>query len=35
LWERGEQLYRFCHEKLDSAQARIEDLAQRVETAKP
>ena len=35
LWERGEQLYRFCLEKLDSAQGRIEDLAQRVESAKP
>jgi exodeoxyribonuclease VII small subunit len=35
LWERGEELYRFCVEKLDSAQGRIEELAQRVEAAKP
>lgn len=35
LWERGEQLYRFCLEKLDSAQGRIEELANRVEAAKP
>jgi exodeoxyribonuclease VII small subunit len=34
LWERGEELYRFCLEKLDSAQGRIEELASRVEAAK-
>jgi exodeoxyribonuclease VII small subunit len=26
LWERGEELHRFCLEKLDSAQGRIEAL---------
>ena len=35
LWERGEELYRFCVGKLDSAQGRIEELATRVEAAKP
>jgi exodeoxyribonuclease VII small subunit len=35
LWERGERLYRFCLGKLDSAQGKIEDLASRVEAAKP
>ena len=35
LWERGEELYRFCLERLDSAQGRIDELASRVEAAKP
>jgi exodeoxyribonuclease VII small subunit len=35
LWERGEELYRFCVGKLDSAQGKIEELASRVEAAKP
>ena len=35
LWERGEELYRFCLDKLDSAQGKIEDLASRVDAAKP
>jgi exodeoxyribonuclease VII small subunit len=35
LWERGEELYRFCVTKLDTAQGRIEELATRVEAAKP
>ena len=26
LWERGEELHRFCLEKLESAQGRIEAL---------
>jgi exodeoxyribonuclease VII small subunit len=26
LWERGEELHRFCLEKLDTAQSRIEAL---------
>lgn len=29
LWERGEELYRYCLSKLDSAQGRIEELAKR------
>ena len=35
LWERGEELYRFCLERLDAAQGRVEELAQRVEAQKP
>jgi exodeoxyribonuclease VII small subunit len=35
LWERGEELYRLCSEKLDSAQGKIEDLARRVEAVRP
>jgi exodeoxyribonuclease VII small subunit len=35
LWERGEELYRFCLGKLDAAHGRIEDLARRAETVKP
>jgi exodeoxyribonuclease VII small subunit len=35
LWERGEELYRFCAAKLDSAQGRIEELAKRVEAVSP
>jgi exodeoxyribonuclease VII small subunit len=27
LWERGEELYRFCLAKLDAAHGRIEQLA--------
>ena len=29
LWERGEDLYRFCVGKLDAAHGRIEELAKR------
>ncbi len=35
LWERGEELYRLCQGRLDAAQGRIEELATRVEAAKP
>lgn len=35
LWERGEELYTLCAGKLDAAQGRIEELASRVEAAKP
>ena len=35
LWERGEELYRFCKKRLDAAEGKIEDLASRVEAAKP
>jgi exodeoxyribonuclease VII small subunit len=27
LWERGEELYRFCIAKLEAAEGRIEELA--------
>ena len=29
LWERGEELYRFCRARLDAAHGKIEDLARR------
>ena len=35
LWERGEELYRFCVDRLDSAQGKIEDLARKVESLRP
>lgn len=35
LWERGEELYRLCAAKLDSAQGRIDELARRVEAVRP
>ena len=35
LWQRGEELYRFCNEKLDAAQGEIEELASRAEAAAP
>jgi exodeoxyribonuclease VII small subunit len=31
LWERGEELYRLCADRLSSAQGRIEELARRTE----
>ena len=35
LWERGDELYRFCVGKLDAAQGKIESLRDRVEAARP
>jgi exodeoxyribonuclease VII small subunit len=35
LWERGEELYKLCAGKLDAAQGKIEELARRVDSAKP
>jgi exodeoxyribonuclease VII small subunit len=35
LWERGEELYRICVGKLDSAQGKVEELARRVDAARP
>ena len=32
LWERGEELLRFCLARLDTAQGKIEELARRTET---
>jgi len=34
LWQRGEELYRFCKERLDTAEGKIEDLASRVDATK-
>jgi len=35
LWQRGEELYRFCRGKLDAAEGEIEELAKRVADAAP
>ncbi|MBV8065052.1 MAG: exodeoxyribonuclease VII small subunit [Actinobacteria bacterium] len=35
LWERGEALYAFCRAKLDAAKGKVEELARRVEQARP
>jgi exodeoxyribonuclease VII small subunit len=35
LWERGEHLYRHCVAKLEAAEARIEELGKRTESARP
>jgi exodeoxyribonuclease VII small subunit len=35
LWQRGEELYRFCLGRLDAAQGEIEELAKRVQAAEP
>lgn len=33
LWERGEELYRFCAAHLEAAEGRIEELSNRVSDA--
>ncbi len=35
LWERGEDLYRFCTAQLEAAEGRIDELAKRVDAARP
>lgn len=35
LWEKGEQLYKLCRERLDAAEGKIEELARRVDESKP
>jgi exodeoxyribonuclease VII small subunit len=35
LWERGEELYRLCVERLDAARGRIEELSRRGEAPAP
>ncbi len=30
LWQRGEELYRFCAEQLDAAEGKIEELFKRL-----
>jgi len=35
LWERGEELYKLCRGQLDAAQGKVEELAKRVENARP
>jgi exodeoxyribonuclease VII small subunit len=33
LWERGEELYRFCAAQLEAAEGKIEELARRASDA--
>ena len=35
LWERGEELLRFCLTRLETAEGKIEELAQRAAEATP
>jgi exodeoxyribonuclease VII small subunit len=35
LWERGEELLRFCLNRLETAEGKIEELAQRAGGAAP
>jgi exodeoxyribonuclease VII small subunit len=35
LWERGDELYRYCLGKLESAEGKIEELGERIEEARP
>jgi exodeoxyribonuclease VII small subunit len=35
LWERGEELYRYCRSRLDAAQGQIDELAQRADAVRP
>lgn len=35
LWERGEELLRFCVARLETAQGKIEELAKRTESVAP
>ena len=34
-WQRGDELYRYCVGKLDSAEGKIEELGRRVEEVQP
>jgi exodeoxyribonuclease VII small subunit len=35
LWQRGDELYRYCVEQLESAEGRIEELGERVQDLRP
>jgi len=35
LWERGDELLRFCLNRLETAEGKIEELAQRAGSANP
>jgi exodeoxyribonuclease VII small subunit len=35
LWERGEELLRFCLNRLETTEGKVEELAQRVADAAP
>lgn len=34
LWDRGEELYRFCTDRLAAAEGRIEELSRRADEAR-
>ena len=34
LWERGDELYRYCVERLDSAQGKIDELGVRIQESR-
>ena len=35
LWERGEELYRLCVDRLDAAQGKIDELGRRADAVRP
>ncbi len=35
LWERGEELYKLCVSRLDTAHGKIEELGKRIESDRP
>jgi exodeoxyribonuclease VII small subunit len=35
LWERGEELYAICRERLDAAEGKVEELTARVQATRP
>jgi exodeoxyribonuclease VII small subunit len=35
LWQRGDELHRYCLGKLESAEGKIEELGRRVEETQP
>jgi exodeoxyribonuclease VII small subunit len=35
LWERGEALYEICRERLEAAEGKVEELAERVQASRP
>ena len=35
LWQRGEELYRICLERLDAAQGKVEELGARARAVGP
>jgi exodeoxyribonuclease VII small subunit len=35
LWERGEELYAICRQRLDAAEGKVEELTARVQATRP
>ena len=35
LWKRGDELYRYCLDRLHSAEGKIDELGDRIEQARP